>query len=393
MDAVTHFPQRPDSGTDGELSAKRPQTLTATATYRLSEQGRKTSLLSGGNGRAVQEVTIPVPVSRIHLVSVDAEGQARVRLQPRFSVNGEQQVVRSDEPPVFDTVPSVDELLKEAARNHQLESVHRSAAAEEQRKRQDKGLELRQRLAQEFLADPKRRARVHPRPTPRGCHVLVNNTVVRFDAKTDVGIARQLPPEAYRRFCADERERSQRGRDEFKRGYAVHEEKERLVAAWVSKYGSPSQGERHAAGLLPVSEVLEGMADQEFAAAASRARYVPDGLERLQAFLRRYPQYADVVLTRIDLDVRTERAEDATEAQWSMLSELRAMFPHADVTLQRHTLTWTRDPTAPTLTMYGVLVRRKIGPFNIRREFVAPDRSMGDDAMSGGAMAVFDKAP
>jgi len=76
-----------------------------------------------------------------------------------------------------------------------------------------------------------------------------------------------------------------------------------------------------------------------------------------------------------------------------MLSELRAMFPHAEVTLQRHTLTWTRDPTAPTLTMYGVLVCRKIGPFNIRREFVAPDRSVSDDAISGGAMAVFDKAP
>jgi hypothetical protein len=66
-----------------------------------------------------------------------------------------------------------------------------------------------------------------------------------------------------------------------------------------------------------------------------------------------------------------------------MLSELRAMFPHADVTLQRHTLTWTRDSDAPRLTIYGVLVRRKIGPFNIRREFVAPDRSVSDDAISG----------
>ena len=393
MEAVTPFPPRTDLGADGDVAARRPQTLTATATYRLTEQGRKSSLLSGGNGRAVQEVTITVPVSRIHLVSVDAEGHARVRLQPRFSVNGEQQVLRSDDPPVFDTVPSVDELLTEAARNHQLQSAYTSAATAEQRKRQDKGLELRQRLAEEFLADPKRRARVHPRPTSRACHVLVNNSVVRFDAKTDVGIARQVPPEAYRRFSADERERSQRGQEEFKRGYAVHQEKARLVADWISTYGSPSQRERYAAGLLPVSEVLEGMADQEFAAAASRPRYVPDGVERLQAFLRRHAPYANVVLMKVDLDVRTDRAEDATEAQWSMLSELRAVFPLAEVTLQRHTLTWTRDSSAPTLTMYGVLVRRKIGPFNIRREFVAPDRSVSDGAMSGGAMAVFDKMP
>ena len=128
MEAVTPFPQRTDSGLEGDLAAKRPQTLPATATYRLSEQGRKASLLAGGNGRADQEVAITVPVSRIHLVSVDAEGCARVRLQPRFSVNSEQQVVRSDEPPVFDTVPSIDELLNEAARNHQLESRYRSTA-------------------------------------------------------------------------------------------------------------------------------------------------------------------------------------------------------------------------------------------------------------------------
>ena len=70
------------------------------------------------------------------------------------------------------------------------------------------------------------------------------------------------------------------------------------------------------------AQVLEGIADQEFAAAASRPRYVADGVERLQEFLHRYPQYANVALTKIDLDVRTERAEDATEAQWSMLSEL-----------------------------------------------------------------------
>jgi hypothetical protein len=393
MEAVTPFPQRNDATVDTDMSARRSQTLTATATYRLSEQGRKTSLLAGGNGRGVQEVTVPVPVSRMHLVSVDAEGLARVRLQPRFFLNGEQQVVRNDEPPIFDTVPSVDELLSEAARNHQLESVYKSAAAEEKRQRQDQSLELRQRLAQEFLADPQRRARVHPRPTPRNCHVLVKTTVVRFDARTDVGVARQVPPEAYRRFCADERERTQRGHEEFTRGYAVHEEKKRLIADWVAKYGSPSQQERHAAGLLPIAEVLEGMADEEFAAAVSRPRYVADGIERLQAFLRQHPQYAHVIVAKPELEVRTERAEAATEAQWSMLSELRAMFPAADVTLQRHTLTWLRDSSAPTLTIYGVLVRRRIGPFNIRREFVAPSAPTSDGIISGDAMAVFDKAP
>ena len=55
MEAVTPFPQRNDSNVEADLSARRPQTLAATATYRLSEQGRKASLLASrsvAEGRA-----------------------------------------------------------------------------------------------------------------------------------------------------------------------------------------------------------------------------------------------------------------------------------------------------------------------------------------------------
>ena len=45
-----------------------------TADYRLSEAGRKASLLSGGNGRAEQRVKVAVPLTRLHLVHVDANG-------------------------------------------------------------------------------------------------------------------------------------------------------------------------------------------------------------------------------------------------------------------------------------------------------------------------------
>jgi hypothetical protein len=52
---------------------------------------------------------------------------------------------------------------------------------------------------------------------------------------------------------------------------------------------------------------------------------------------------------------------------------LRALFSDADVTLQRHVLAWASDDHAPTITVWGVLVRRKIGPFNLRREYLAPE--------------------
>src|SRR5579872_5827392 len=213
MEAVTQFaPRSSESAARGESPVSRAQALAATATFRLSEQGRKASLLAGANGHAVQEMTVAVPTNRMHLVAVDAEGNARLKLQPRYVLNADQQVVLNDDPPIFDALPSVDDLLKEAARNHQLENAYNVERAERKRQQQDRWFELHQHIAEAFLADPKQRARVHPRPTPRQCHLLAHHSIIRFDVKTDVGIARQVPPEAYRRFCADERERVQRDR-------------------------------------------------------------------------------------------------------------------------------------------------------------------------------------
>src|ERR671934_285033 len=64
------------------------------------------------------------------------------------------------------------------------------------------------------------------------------NRVVLFDAKADQGVAREVPPEAYRRFCSDQRARIDRGKNIFARESAVHDEKERLIAEWVSSYGT-----------------------------------------------------------------------------------------------------------------------------------------------------------
>jgi hypothetical protein len=79
-----------------------------------------------------------------------------------------------------------------------------------------------------------------------------------------------------------------------------------------------------------------------------------------------------------------------------MLREFRGLFPQADVSLQRHSLAWSGDHHAPKLTIYGVLVRRKIGPFNVRREFLAAcaDDSVSEPLVPEGVFtAVFDKTP
>ena len=146
-----------------------PKLLAATATFLLSEEGRKASLLSGGDGRAVQSVTLDVPANRLHLVSVDRQGVARLRLRPRFEVDGDQRVARVDSAPAFDAPPAADELLRLAARNHELEQTYHSARTAAASTRHDAQRELRERVAQAFMADPSQRAVAHPPPTQRRC--------------------------------------------------------------------------------------------------------------------------------------------------------------------------------------------------------------------------------
>jgi hypothetical protein len=58
------------------------------------------------------------------------------------------------------------------------------------------------------------------------------------------------------------RERRERERSEHVR---VHEERKQAVAAWVAEHGTADQCARHAAGLLPIDDICEAIADQEFA--------------------------------------------------------------------------------------------------------------------------------
>jgi hypothetical protein len=92
----------------------------------------------------------------------------------------------------------------------------------------------------------------------------------------------------------------------------------------------------------------------------------------MQAHLRRYPDYKDAVMTERDLAVADDNAVQATAAQWARAQEARAILPDATVTLRSHRLTWRGRPEAPALTLYGLLVVRRLGPIIVRREFAVP---------------------
>jgi hypothetical protein len=345
------------------------QVLSVSVVYHLSEAGRKASLLAGGDGKGVQRLTVPVPSTRLHLVTVGVSGQARLKLQPHFErVDG--QVLRHDDPPVFDAPPTLDELFHLAARNHELGREFRSFRTESR----DAHRERRAEIARAFLADPAQRAMLRPAPTPRRCYLATSWGRVMFDGVLDKGVAGDVPREAHRRFRADERLRKEEHLKRRAADQALHEEKTRVVAEWIAAHGSEDQRGRHAAGLLPIEEVIDALADEAFASVADLPRYPLNGVERLQAHVRGLTGNPAIVVTPADLKIAGVDATDATAAEWTVMQQVKARIPDADVKLREHRLSWRRDPSLPALSLYGVLVTRRVGPFIVRREFAVPAR-------------------
>jgi hypothetical protein len=373
MDSVTVLRARVEPPNELDAATSVERTVTAIAAYQLSENGRKALLLAGGDGRAMQQVTVHVPATRLHLVTVDADGTARLKIRPRYQLDAQQRVVRVDAPPIYDAPPTTDDLLNAAARNHQLERTYFAELTAAHTRRHETRRELQHHLAEQFLADKSQRAVRHPVPTPKSCYLPTPHGQVRFDTTKDEGLAIQVPAEAHRRFRADLRARVEEKREAHAAQLAIHEEKKRAVAEWVGTYGTPDQQARHTAGMLSVEEAVEGMTDQAYRCLRSFPLYARDGAERLQAYLRQSPAYAKAIVTPLDLAITVCDAPDATAAQWEGMQEIKAVLPAAAITLRAHRLAWKGHPDSPTLTVFGVRVKLTVGPFTLCREYAAPD--------------------
>jgi hypothetical protein len=369
----------------GPSASSSPQTVPVTAVFRLSEAGRKASLLTGGNGRRRQQLAFHIAASRMHLVRVDEGGAAWLKLRPRFERQSDQRVLRIDEAPVYDVPPSVETLLQDAARNHELEAAYHAQGVAYQSARQDVTRSWRNQVAESFLRDTSQRAVVHPSPTTRRCVVITERGRLEFDAKRDRGIARDVPQEALRRFHADlrtRRERAEQAVVEFHWSYA---EKQRLVREWIEDKGNADQRARLAAGVLPLEEAVDEMTEEAFRALDHLPRYQHDGISQLQAYLRGFPQYAAATVSELSLRVSTRYLAEATSSQWAIMQELQAALPEARVYLRERVLSWKDDPKAPTLRIVTVLGFLKRGPLTLRREFHVPEMWSSMPESEGGA--------
>lgn len=379
METVTRFAER-HTGSMPMPSPPGPEaarTLSATASYLLSEDGRKASLLAGGDGRAVQQIALQVPATRLHLVSVDKQGVARLKLRPRFDTDGDERIVRIDAAPIYDAPPSIEDLYRAAARNHELERAFHAQRTVAQTKRLETDRELRERVAQAFLSDKAQRAVTHPAPSSKRCYLVAEHRRLLFDVSTDEGLAREIPPEAHKRLRADLRARDERNHQERAAQLALHEEKKRFLADWIALHGTEEQKVRQAAGVLPLTEALEALTDQVFAPIGDRARYTRDGVERLREELKVFPEYVERPISPSDVLVTSEDAKMASAEQWAIVQECQALMPGATVTLRVHRIAFKVDSRVPAVVVWGVLVTKKHGPFALRGEYAA----VGSDAL------------
>lgn len=374
MDTVTA--PRIEAFRDVRIAAppEAERTVTVVATYELSHAGRKASLLAGGNGHAVQRVTMQVPASRFHLVRVDGRGAASLKLRPLYQLGSDQRVVRVDRYPKYDAPPTDDELLREAARNHQLERAFFAERTSDRVKERENGRGLREDVAAQFLADPTQRALRFPPQTPTMCVLQATLGRVQFDLAADDGpLARQVPPEAWRRLRADLRGRVERRREVHAQEMATRVEKERCVASWITEHGTPDQQARHAAGVFPMAEAVDAITDQVLQPLNRLPAYEPRCAEHLQAHLRTFRKYANAVVGRGEFSIEVKDAHAASQCQWALLQELKLAFPEATLELREHRLTWLREPSAPALILFGIRLKLKFGPFTLCREYAAPE--------------------
>ena len=349
------------------------RTLSVTADYRLSEAGRKASLLNGGNGHAEQRVKVAVPLTRLHLVHVDNNGVARLKLRPQFRMSPDQRVIKIKLAPVYDQPPTIDELFQDAARNHELERTYHAQRTTAQTARRETLEARRNEVALEFLGDPNRRAVVYPPPSKRRCQVMTDRGPIDFDAKRDMGVARQIPLEAFRRFENDVRIRHGQGADQRTRNLARHAERQQMMREWIAVHGTHDQRQRLAAGVLPFKEFLDAITDVTFRPLSHLTLYPSDGAARVQELIRQRPGHAHALVTPNDLSVVTRLLPTASATQWSLVNEIRDLLPGAQVQLRERSIAWKQDPHAPKVRLVSALVTIRVGVVLLRREFHVPD--------------------
>lgn len=347
--------------------------LEATATYLLSER----------HGARIVErlhrIMISVPAHEAELVHVDDHGRGTLALTPRYQRLAGRETHKIDTPPVYETPPTLDQLLADARaaantraayytqrwREREHADAVRNAAgrrsvkpvssparrhgsvAESRRARRGPG---RDRWPGSIRADHHRRA-----PSTRGPSAVDQSSPARMDP------GEIASPTEYAGWFQDE--------------HAVRWQREEFIHAWVEAHGTADQRAQCDAGRLPWYEVLRAVEVEAWAPIAPQALYTAIQLSDLQATFDRHPAWAQVQIGPTELRIDHADVEPASPRHAQFVANLTSCLPDATVTLRRDRASWTGDTTgtAPVFMHYAARVTRRVGPFSFKRLLAVPE--------------------
>jgi hypothetical protein len=308
--------------------------------YLLSEQGRRESLLNGGDGHRIQEVTGDVDESDLACFNVDDDGNAGLDLLGSFHVFSQPALEFSDRARWqdsshtqheyeihWDVVPSWDDLM-DIARQLKKDADNTAGFAAEREK-------AKEQAGDAFVKDQRARATSVAKD-----HVLIGEH--RFDRYHPVGMA------AHRRWQHDQ--------DELKKTNRA------TLAEWVGQHGTENQRQRLAAGLLPWKEAFDAAEDYLFRPAEGFRLYERFEITDVCLCLSRAEgETCDVKFQSVD-------ATELTADEWEEFSRIKSHLPGAQFQLREHRAQCASVTEAQVRR--GVIVKFTMGQLAFKREFV-----------------------
>jgi len=350
--------------------------ITATAVYYLSERGRKDALVQGISAEARQSLHLTVPPEDVELLHVTPGGAAFLALTPRYETLPDGRYVRFDDPPVFDHVPTADELLAYARAAYTIRQTIRADYAGKRQARDAEQREKKATIAQAFLSDATARPAPNPIPNKYVCWLVERDGRLMKFRHTDPPPGGLVPAEAERRRRADAAVKRAAGQARMNANATRADEKRAAIETWVAEHGTPDQRARFEAGVLPPSEVLRCLTEATLAPiAATYPVYRPIRPEELQARFDADPSWSTVRLPALEFAVEIQESQvTAKPHHWAAIQEIQRAIPGATVVLRRDRAYWKGDPSgrAPVIIRYALRVTVPVGPFTLKRVVAAP---------------------
>lgn len=245
--------------------------MEGTVFYKLTEQGRRASLLAGGDGKAQQTLKLTVTPEHLHLFDVDANGtvSATVHAPCRNIISDTWDTAEYDAP--LDAVKALADLKRDREHEREKERKHteenarivaeEKAAREAAAKRKAEKQAIYDAVVSEFLRDPAGAENVFAtREQPDGAKYNEKCIFVCNRAGTTHVFS---GPE----YAAAQKEAE--SRENAKRAATAEAERKRLepLRQWGLAHGSP-----RLKALIEEGFAWLGIAHQEFVSA-----HTPDG--------------------------------------------------------------------------------------------------------------------